>query len=195
MNLPELSVKHPVMTLMTFLGVIMVGILCLLLLPVDLMPEMDLPTITVMTPYDGAAPEEVENKVTEILEGELSTVPELKHINSTSKEDISIISLSFEWGTDLDARANEVRDAVGMAKMRLPDEVDEPRVMKLDISNFPIMVYGVMAKESYPRLEDILDDELVDPLLLGWFVGHSQKVYLDQSVFCSFVPLPLYDVG
>jgi len=164
MNLPELSVKHPVMTLMTFLGVIMVGVLCIFLMPVDLMPEMDLPTITVMTPYNGAAPEEVESKVTEILERYLSTVPELKHINSTSKEDISIIALTFEWGTDLDTRANEVRDAVGMAKIYLPDEVDEPRVMKLDISNFPIMVYGVMAKESYPRLEDILKDELVDPL-------------------------------
>jgi HAE1 family hydrophobic/amphiphilic exporter-1 len=164
MNLPELSVRHPIFTLMTFLGVIMVGGLCLFLLPIDLMPEMDLPTITVITPYNGAAPEEVESKVTEILERYLSTVPELKHINSTSKENMSIISLTFEWDTDLDTRANEVRDAVGMAKIYLPEEVDEPRVMKLDISNFPIMVYGVMAKESYPRLEDIMDDELVDPL-------------------------------
>jgi hydrophobe/amphiphile efflux-1 (HAE1) family protein len=164
MNLPELSVKHPIMTFMTFLGVIMVGGLCLSLMPIDLMPEMDLPTITVLTPYDGAAPEEVETKVTEILERNLSTVPELKHIHSKSKEDVSIISLEFEWDTDLDTRANEVRDAVGMAKTYLPDEVDEPRVMKLDISNFPIMVYGVMAQESYPRLEDILDDEVVAPL-------------------------------
>ncbi len=164
MNLPELSVRHPIMTLMTFIGVIMVGVLCLSLLPIDLFPEMDLPTITVLSPYEGAAPEEVETKVTEVLERNLSTVPELKHINSTSKEDISVIALEFEWDTDLDTRANEVRDAVGMAKVYLPDEVDDPRVMKLDISNFPIMVYGVMAGESYPRLEDIIDDELVDPI-------------------------------
>jgi len=164
MNLPELSVRNPVTTCMIFLGVLMVGGMCLFLLPVDLMPEMDLPVITVMTPYDGAAPEEVESKVTEILERFLSTVSDLKHISSKSKEDMSIISLTFEWGTDLDARANEVRDAVGMAKTKLPDEVDEPRVMKIDVSNFPIMVYGIMAKESYPRLEDILKDELADPL-------------------------------
>lgn len=164
MKLPELSVKNPVTTFMLFLGALMVGALCLFLLPVDLLPEMDIPAITVITPYEGAAPQEVETKVTEILERFLSTVPELKHITSTSKEDRSVITLAFEWGTDLDTRANEVRDAVGMAKMRLPDEVDEPRVVKFDVSRFPIMVYGVRARESYPHLEDILEDELADPL-------------------------------
>jgi len=164
MKLPELSVKNPVTTFMFFLGALMVGALCLFLLPVDLLPEMDVPAITVITPYEGAAPQEVETKVTEILERFLSIVPELKHITSTSKEDRSIITLAFEWGTDLDTRANEVRDAVGMAKMRLPDEVDEPRVVKFDVSRFPIMVYGVRARESYPQLEDILEDELADPL-------------------------------
>ncbi|MCJ7728922.1 MAG: efflux RND transporter permease subunit, partial [Sedimentisphaerales bacterium] len=113
MNLPELSVKNPITTLMTFIGALMVGVMCLYLLPVDLMPEMDIPSISVITPYDGAAPEEVETKVTEILERYLSTVPELKHIMSTSVEDNSMITLTFEWDTDLDARANEVRDAVG----------------------------------------------------------------------------------
>ncbi len=164
MNLPEISVKNPVTTFMLFLGVIMVGVLCLTLMAVDMFPEMDLPTITVMTMYEGASPEEVEEKVTKILERYVSTVSELKHINSKSREDISIITLTFEWDTDIDTRANEVRDAVGMAQNYLPDEVDEPRVMKMDISNFPILVYGVTAKESYSRLDDILDDLLVDPL-------------------------------
>lgn len=164
MKLPELSVKNPVTTFMIFLGVLVVGGMCLSLLPVDLLPEMDIPAISVITPYEGAAPEDVETKVTEILERFLSTVPELKHITSTSKEGMSIISLAFEWGTDLDTRANEVRDSVGMAKMRLPDDVEEPRVVKFDVSRFPIMVYGVTAKESYPYLEDILEDELADPL-------------------------------
>lgn len=164
MNLPELSVKNPITTLMTFFGAVMVGAMCLFLLPVDSMPEMDIPSISVITPYDGAAPEEVETKVTEVLERYLSTVPELKHIMSTSAEDRSMITLMFEWDTNLDARANEVRDAVGNAKMLLPDEIDEPRVVKFNISAFPIMVYGVMAKESYPRLEKILEDEIADPL-------------------------------
>jgi HAE1 family hydrophobic/amphiphilic exporter-1 len=195
MNLPELSVRNPVTTLMTFIGALVVGGMCLYLLPVDLMPEMDIPAISVITPYDGAAPEDVETKVTEVLERYLSTVPELKHITSTSEEDRSIITLTFEWGTNLDARANEVRDAVGMAKMLLPDEIDEPRVIKFNISSFPIMVYGVRAKESYPRLEKILEDEVADPLKRLAGVGsaavqvplHRQiNVEVDREKLASF---------
>lgn len=164
MNLPELSVNRPITTLMIFFAAIVIGAVCLWQLPIDLLPEMDLPAISVITMYEGAAPEDVETKVTEILEGDLSTVPELKHITSVSKEGMSLITLTFEWGTDLDTRANEVRDSVGMAKIRLPDEVDEPRVLKFDISQFPIMFFGVTARESYPHLEDILEDEVTDPL-------------------------------
>jgi len=164
MTLPRFSVSKPVTVMMLFLAVLLIGGVCLSQLPVDLLPEMDLPSISVITMYEGAAPEDVETKVTEPLERFLSTVPELKHITSTSKEGISVITLTFEWGTDLDTRANEVRDSVGLAKIRLPDEIDEPRVFKFDISRFPIMVYGVTARESYPKLETILRDEVVDPL-------------------------------
>jgi CzcA family heavy metal efflux pump len=164
MNLAEFAVNHRVTTMMAFLAAIVVGGVCLWQIPIDLMPELDLPTITVMTVYEGAAPEDVETKVTEILEGSLATVPELDHIMSTSKEDVSIISLSFQWGTDLDTRANEVRDTIGMAKRGLPDDVEEPRVLKFDIARFPIMVYGVTAKESFPVLEKLLEDEVADPL-------------------------------
>jgi HAE1 family hydrophobic/amphiphilic exporter-1 len=163
-NLPAFSVRNPVTTLMVFLGVIIVGLVCLWQLPVDLFPEMDLPVISVLTVYEGAAPEDVEEKITKPLERFLSTVPDLKHITSKSREGMSIISLSFEWGTNLDTRSNEVRDSVGLAKMFLPDEIEDPRVLKLDISRFPILVYGVTARENYPNLEKILEDEVVDPL-------------------------------
>lgn len=164
MTLPRFAVGKPVTVMMIFLAVLMIGAVCLTQLPVDLLPEMDVPAISVVTVYEGAAPEDVETKVTEPLERFLSTVPELKHITSKSKEGMSVITLSFEWGTDVDTRANEVRDSVGMAKMRLPDEVDEPRVLKFDINRFPILVYGATATESYPRLEDILDEAICDPL-------------------------------
>ncbi|MDY6913230.1 MAG: efflux RND transporter permease subunit [Planctomycetota bacterium] len=164
MTLPKFSVSRPVSVMMLFFAILMVGGVCLTQLPVDLFPEMDLPAITVVTMYEGAAPEDVETKVTDPLERALSTVPELKHIMSKSMEGRSTITLSFEWGTDLDTRANEVRDSVGMAKINLPDEVDEPRVLKFDIARFPIMVYGATAEESYSKLEDILDDEIADPL-------------------------------
>ena len=164
MKLPEYSVKNPVTTLMAFVGILAIGGFCLTQLPIDLMPEMELPAITVLTTYPGAAAEDVEAKVTKILEDRISTTPELKHIVSTSKEEVSVIRLIFEWGTDLDSRANEVRDRIGFAKVVLPDDVEDPLVLKLDISSFPILVFGVQARESYADLFKIVQDEIADPL-------------------------------
>lgn len=200
MKLPQYSVQNPVTTLMMFFGVLMVGLVCIWQLPVDLLPQMDLPVISVMTLYEGAAPEDVEEKVTKPLERFLSTVPDLKHITSKSKEGLSLISLSFEWGTNLDARSNDVRDAVGMAKIFMPEDIDESRVLKLDISSFPIMVFGVTARESYPRLEEILNDEMVDPIKRLPGVGsaavmtplHRQvNVDLDRERLAAYSLTPL----
>ncbi|MBS3734160.1 MAG: efflux RND transporter permease subunit [Phycisphaerae bacterium] len=164
MNLSGVSVRRPVMTLMVFLGVILVGVFCLVQMPIDLFPEMDIPSITVLTPYEGAGPEEIEEKITQPLEERLATVEDIKHIMSTSREGLSTIRLQFDWETDLDTRANDVRDAIDLARQDVPDEADDSRVYKLDVSQFPILVYGVMAQESYENLEDILDDEVANPL-------------------------------
>jgi len=164
MKLPEMSVRRPVTTLMLFLGVVLVGLFCLAQMPIDLLPHMDIPTITVVTTYEGASPEEVEEKVTRVLERQLATVEDLKHISSTSMEGISYIVLQFEWQTDLDTRANDVRDAIDMAQRELPKEADRSRVFKLDIGQMPILVYGFFAQQSYPSLKEILDDEIATPL-------------------------------
>ena len=119
MNIPSLSVRNPVTTFMTFMAAIVIGVVCFMQLPVDLFPKMDIPAITVATSYGGASPSDVESKVTEVLERSLGTVPELKHITSKSREGMSMITLQFEWETDLDARANDVRDSIAMAKIFL----------------------------------------------------------------------------
>jgi HAE1 family hydrophobic/amphiphilic exporter-1 len=164
MKLPEFSVKNPVTTLMIFFAILVIGGFCLTQLPIDLMPKMELPVITVLTTYPGAAAEDVEAKVTKVLEDRISTTPELKHILSTSKEEVSIIRLQFEWGTNLDTRSNEVRDRIGFAKAVLPDDVEDPLILKFDISNFPILVFGVRARESYQDLFKLIEDEVADPL-------------------------------
>ncbi len=164
MSLADVSVRRPVTTWVTFFAVVVLGVVCLLQMPVDMLPKMDLPAITVMTRYPGAAPEDVESKITKPLEQALGGVSELKHIASVAKEDVSVITLTFEWGTDLDTRANEVRDLVGMAKISLPEDVEDSRVLKFDVSRFPILIFGVKARESYAKLEKILADEIVDPL-------------------------------
>lgn len=164
MKLPEFSVRNPVTTLMMFLGALVVGGFCLTQLPIDLFPEMDLPAISVVTTYPGAAAEDVETKVTKVLEDRLATTPDLKHIVSTSKEDVSVIRMVFEWGSDLDTRANDIRDRIGFAKIFLPEDAEDPLVLKLDISNFPILFYGVEATESYGDLYKLIQDEVADPL-------------------------------
>jgi len=164
MNLPEMSVRRPITALMLFLGVILVGLFCFVQMPIDLLPDMDIPSITVVTPYEGASPEEVEEKITRILEEHLATVEDLKHITSTSMEGVSSIVLQFEWQTDLDTRANDVRDAIDQAQREIPQESDRSRIFKLNVSQAPILVYGVFAQQSYEDLEDILDDEVATPL-------------------------------
>jgi len=164
MNLPELSVRRPITALMLFLGVILIGVFCFVQMPIDLLPDMDIPSITVVTPYQGASSEEVEEKITRVLEKNLATVEDLKHITSSSMEGVSYIILQFEWQTDLDTRTNDVRDAIDMAQRDLPEEADRSRIFKLDVSQAPILVYGVFAEQSYPDLEDILDDEIATPL-------------------------------
>ncbi len=164
MNLPEFSVRRNITTLMTFFAVILIGTFCLVQTPIDLFPEMDIPTITVQTPYEGAAPQDIEEKVTQPLEEVLSTVEDVDHVYSTSSQGMSTIRLNFSWQTNLDSRANDVRDAIDMVQRQLPDEADDSRIFKFDISQFPIMVYGVRATHSYENLEDILDDEVANPL-------------------------------
>ena len=164
MKLPEFSVKRPVTALMLFLGIILVGAFCMVQMPIDLFPEMDIPAITVLTSYEGAGPEEVEEKITQPLEERLATVEDIDHIVSTSREGMSIIRLSFSWETDIDNRANDVRDAIDLAQEQIPEEADRSRIFKLDVGQFPILVYGVFAGESYENLEDILEDQVANPL-------------------------------
>ena len=164
MNLPEFSVKRAITTLMIFFAVVLVGTFCLVQMPIDLFPEMDIPVITVVTPYEGAGPEDIEEKVTQPLEEVLATVEDVDHTFSTSRQGTSIIRLSFNWQTDLDTRANDVRDAIDMIQNRLPEESDRSRIFKFDMSQFPILVYGVHAIQSYEELEDILEDQVANPL-------------------------------
>lgn len=164
MNLPEFGVKRPVMTAMVFIAIIILGLVSLTRLGLDFMPDIEIPSIGVITTYEGAGPQEVEYKITEIMEDRLATVNDLDKIESTSQESISAVMLKFDWGTNLDEAANDVRDKVDLAKVRLPDEADDPIIFKFDVSMMPIMVLAITAEESYPILYDLIDDRICDPL-------------------------------
>ncbi len=164
MSVPSYAVRHPVTTFMIFMAVVVIGVFCLFQFPIDQLPQADIPALTVVTSYEGAAPEDVESKVTKVLEDSLSAIPDLKHVTSISAEGISKIILSFEWQTDLDTRANDARDAIDKARTFLPTDVDPPRVLKFNLADFPILIFGVRARESYAQLEKLLKDYIADPL-------------------------------
>ncbi|MDD5454391.1 MAG: efflux RND transporter permease subunit [Candidatus Ratteibacteria bacterium] len=164
MELPELGVKRAVTTAMIFIAVIILGAVSLTRMGLDMLPDIEIPTIAVITTYTGVGPEEVEQRVTRVAEEQLATVEDLDKIEASSSEGISVVSLRFKWGVNLDSAMNDVRDKLDMVKPRLPEDADAPLIFKFDLSMMPVLAYGVSAQESYPRLKKILEDEIAIPL-------------------------------
>ena len=159
MKLPELGVKKPVATAMIFIGILLLGVVSLKMLPLDLMPEMEFPSVTVITVYPGASANEVEEQVTKPLETVLSAAEHLKEIKSTSKENVSFIQLSYNWGGDVTSAANNARDLIELAKSRLPSEARQPIIHKINSSMMPILAYGINAEENYNGIEHIIEED------------------------------------
>ncbi len=164
MNLFRIAVSRPVATVMAFLAIMVFGIFSYIRLPIDLFPEIEPPYITVITTYQGAGALEVEQNVTDHLEQALSTVPNLLEITSTSVDNLSTITLEFEYGISLDEAANDVRDVIGRVSSILPDDVDDPIIYKFSSSSMPVVIFSATAEQSYNDLERILEDQVVGPL-------------------------------
>jgi HAE1 family hydrophobic/amphiphilic exporter-1 len=145
MKLPALAIRRPVTTSMFFLAVVVLGLISLSRLAVDQLPDVTRPSITVSTTYEGAAPEIVERLVTDPLEKALATLNNVKAIRSSSGEDSSRVTIDFNWGTNVDLAALDVREKVNNALRQLPDEIDPPLISKYDPSSQPIMYLNLAA--------------------------------------------------
>lgn len=164
MSLYSSAVKRPVTTILVFVAVMIIGLFSLAKLPVDLYPDIDTNTIMVMTTYQGASAQDIEQNVTRPLENSLNSVEHLKHITSNSKENISIITLEFEYGYDIDVLTNDVRDKLDMVSSVLPDEANTPILFKFSSDMIPIVLLSAQANESLPGLYKILDENLANSL-------------------------------
>ncbi|MCK9595465.1 MAG: efflux RND transporter permease subunit [Candidatus Omnitrophica bacterium] len=207
MNLAEFGVKRPVTNLMIFLALIIISLYAMSRLGVDMMPTIETPAISVITSYSGASPEDVETKVTEPLENQLAITPGLDKITSTSSEGISVVTLQFKWGINIDEASNDVRDRIDQAKPNLPDipdEISTPFLWKFNTANMPIMVYGFKAERSYAELYDMIDRRICDPLKQLAGVGTVQlngglerqiNIWLDRQKLegYGFSPLDIED--
>ena len=164
MAIYKTAINKPITTGLIFVAVIVLGLFSLSRLPIDQMPEMDPPYVTVMTTYAGANASEIETNITKLVENSLNSVDGLKNITSNSRDNISVVSLEFEWGSDIDEALNDIRSYVDLLYDNLPDGVSRPMILKLNSSAMPIIQYGFTAKESYPGLDRILEDNVVNVL-------------------------------
>ena len=164
MKIYESAVRKPISTVLLFIGVMVFGLFSLSRLSVDQYPEIEIPQISVITMYPGANAADIETNITRVLEDNLNTVNNLKKLTSKSQDNVSLINVEFEYGSDLNEGANEIRDVVSRVQSMLPDEVDYPTIFKFSTSMMPIMMLAVTAEESYPALNKILDDKLVNVL-------------------------------
>ena len=138
MKLPELGVHNPVTTLMVFLAVLVLGAVMATQLPVDYLPEIERPTVTVITTWEGVSAEDVESMVTKLVERALGSVNGLEEMTSATVEGISSVTCEFAWGTNLDEASNDIRSNLERIRKSLPDDADPPVLRKFDTSQIPI---------------------------------------------------------
>ena len=163
MNFIRTAVHRPIGTVMAYAIVLLLGVTSLLGLPLDLLPELSFPTLSISTDYPGAGPEEVENLVTRVLEEAVSAAVGIEDVFSTSSEGNSRLTVSFPFGTNLDSAAADVRVALDRVRRRLPDDVGTPIVFKFDPSQFPIMQLGLVSRDgdmSPADLQQLAEDQL-----------------------------------
>ncbi|MBQ8543029.1 MAG: efflux RND transporter permease subunit [Bacteroidaceae bacterium] len=164
MSIYESAVKKPIMTSLCFLAIALFGVFSFSKLPIDLYPDIETNTIMVFTYYNGASADDIENNVTRPLENTLNSVEHLKHITSKSRENVSVITLEFEFGYDIDDLTNDVRDKLDMVSSSLPDDANNPIIFKFSTDMIPIVMIAVKAEESQNALYKILDDNVANPL-------------------------------
>ena len=171
MSIYRTSVNHPVTTALVFVAFAILGFYSLTKLPVDNFPDVESNTIMVMSSYPGASAEDVENNLTKVLENSLNGVANLKDITSNSRENISVLTLEFEYGTDIEVATNDVRDKLSMVNQTLPDGASSPTIFKFSADDMPIMIMSATADQSVSALDKILDERVATPLARVTGVG------------------------
>lgn len=164
MSIYKSAVNKPITTIMIFIAVVVLGLFSLRNIPIDLYPEMEPPFISVMTTYAGANAADIETNVTKPIEDAMNSVDNLKEVTSLSYDNLSLVSMEFEWGTNLDEVMNDVRSVIDGTYNYLPEGCERPSVFKFSTSMMPILFYAITAEESYPGLEKIIEEKLVNPL-------------------------------
>lgn len=187
MNLPNFSVNRPVTILMLFIGLILIGLISFQNLGLDLLPDLSFPMSAIIVSYSGVAPQEIENMITIPLEEAVATIRGVKNINSYSREGSSVVLMEFNWGTDMDVSALNIREKIDQVKGFLPDDASDPIVIKFDPSLMPILVLGMDSEErDLEKLQEYAED-IIKPRLerLEEVASVSINGGLDREILVS----------
>jgi len=160
MNLPAFSVKRPIFTTMVTLILVILGAVSLSRLQIDMLPNIELPTLSIRTDYEGASPEVMERLVTQIIEEIVATVPGVEEITSTSSEGRSRVRVSFVWGTEIDTAAIDVQGKLEDEINELPDDIVRPRIRKFDIASFPVVLLGISSNLDPVELTELIEVQI-----------------------------------
>ena len=195
MSIYRKAVNNPVTTALVFIAMAIFGIFSLINISLDRFPKFDANVVMVMSSYPGASAEDIETNLTKVLENSLNGVSDLKNMTSTSKENISLITMEFIEGVDIDVATNDVRDKLDMVNSVLPDGVTLPVIFKFSADDMPIMIMAATANQSLPALEKILDDKVATPLARVSGVGTVSIAGAPQreiQVYCDPNKLEAY---
>ncbi|UFJ40855.1 efflux RND transporter permease subunit [Brevibacillus humidisoli] len=164
MKISKHSIERPVTVMMGVLIVIILGIISLTRIPIDLYPDIEIPTAAVITSYSGVGPEEIENLITKPVENAISTVAGLKSLRSTSREGSSMVMAEFDYGTDMDEVIAEMQQKLERAKRSLPDDVDTPTVANYDPNSSPVLTFAVSSEMDAAQLKALVEQSVVPSL-------------------------------
>lgn len=184
MNLAKFSVRKPVTIFVVVALVVLMGANAVMNIPIDLYPQINPPVLLISTTYQGAQPEQVEERITRPLESMLLNVSGLNEIHSTSSKGSSMITLNFDWGENLTEAANEARDKIEFIRKALPDEADSPMMFKFDTSMIPIMSLKVSGSLDQDELYRTAKDEIiprfeqVDGVAMASLSGGQEQIVL-----------------
>src|SRR6185503_20508340 len=160
MSVPRFAINRPDTMFMVSATICLLGAISLTRLPVDLMPDVSYPSITVRVGYGGVGPSEIEELIVRPLEQTLAAVPGLEQINSTASEGSGNVRLNFAWGVDLNDATDEVRTRMDRVRGRLPLDADPPSISKFDVSAQPIMTVGVEGDYDRVTLRELAENDL-----------------------------------
>jgi len=195
MNIPAFSVNRKITVLMLTLIVCLFGIISFTRIGIDMMPELEYPFVSVITTYEGVASEDIENLVTRPIEEAISTVKRVSTVRSISKEGVSVVMVEFEWGTLLDFAAQDVRDKISWLEDIIPEDADSPMVLKFNMSDMPILFYGITGMEDTIKLRQYVKDniktriERLDGVASCWISGGLEReinVFVDRDRLSAY---------